>query len=214
MVGAGGTRYQKGPVRGSVGAWPKAWVARPGWLRVLKARWREVDDVEGSVGVKGVVEADMGEEYAAEEYGAVGKVGVGDQSISSTGAKRVRGVEGGRKGSGVLGCWRWRPSICWRLAVRVWAAWVWAWPMGRKLVWRLGMEGERSRVGEGGVGEVGDREISSRRSAMDLVSSRRLLGAEGDGSCVSWRGWFGDVPKRGAMLIRMERGPRVNSYGE
>lgn len=82
---------------------------------------------------------------------------------------------------------RWRLSISCREVVIVCAACVCAWPIGRALVRRLGMVGEEASVGvgEGGVGETGEREISSRRSAMVLVSSCREV--EG-GSVGSRRG--------------------------
>jgi hypothetical protein len=78
--------------------------------------------------------------------------------------------------------------------------------MGRKFVVRRGREGEPS-TGEGWVPEVGEREISSRRSAMDFVSSGRELA--GSGESLSLTGWEEDGPKRGAVLIRMARGARA-----
>jgi hypothetical protein len=88
--------------------------------------------------------------------------------------------------------------------------------MGRKLLVRRGMQGETSTgetsTGEAGVVVVGEREISSRRSAMDFVSSRRVAG-DGTGESSRWTGGEVVVPNSGAMLIRIARGARVKIWG-
>jgi hypothetical protein len=70
------------------------------------------------------------------------------------------------------------------------------------------MDGERS-TGLGGVGEDGERMISSRSSAMTLVSSGREEEVEGSGGS---RSWMGLEPNKGAVSILIARAARLNIY--